>query len=748
MTKRYAIATRVSTEDQGEKGGKTSLDNQRERAEEYVARQSGEVVKVYTEDGVSGGLEYRQRPAITEMLIDAEAGVMDAVVWDKADRQGRSLVEVALIEQELGGFGVEVHTVESGHRRRDTSDQVLIEGVRDLVSESEKLRIKERMAAGRYGGSQAGKWTGGLPVLGYAIDRDKHLVVHEGEAAVVRRMYDLVAQGITARDAVVVLNKEFDRSELPRRQGGSGYSNQHVYAAIRRRAYLGEGVQRAIKPHPNSEPEAVTIPAPPIVDEELWQRANSAINGRQFHSPKRPRSQRRPYGLGNGRVRHVHENGRLLSMTGVPRNDRKWMGQQVTQRDYRCSASVSRRGRYGPNTPDRCPGFGDNSNRSRMTSIQARFVEADVLLQILERIKDPDTLARWVREQDTRAVAEVNFENLGIGTPEALLAAAEERLVDIDHERKVLNRQERKGQLSEVDADEEREGLDLEETKTLDIIARQRKALAKREAFDAVYADLISMPIGWGPGELGWETTYLTDANGEDWVEEPGWTEVAKWLADEAQSVLDRTRWDLSENAIRWVARMADIFDITVNVFDVGEAMPRIEAEGSIPLEPPQISGEANHDLQRNRLRTTRPERLPPALPDPADRPSGRPHCKEGRSTSSQSVPPRSHQPAEPRRRSPESPERSPPVVKGTTTLERSPPPAPLLPRDRPPDRQSCGCPGSAPRRRAIRSTGPIRPFHPDPFSAPIFRRCASAGAASGSRFATATAPDQTEAPT
>ena len=88
------------------------------------------------------------------------------------------------------------------------------------------------------------------------------------------------------------------------------------------------------------------------------------------------------------------------------------------------------------------------------------------------------------------------------------------------------------------------------------------------------------------------------ELDAEDWVEEPGWTEVAKWLAEEAQSVLDRTRWDLSENAIKWVARMAGIFDITINVFDVGEAMPRIEAEDSIPLEPPQISGEADHDLR------------------------------------------------------------------------------------------------------------------------------------------------------
>ena len=163
MTKRFAIATRVSTEDQGEKGGKTSLDNQWERAEEYVARQSGEVVKVYVEDGVSGGLEYQQRPAIAAMLVDAAAGEIDAVVWDKADRQGRSVVEVILIEQALGRFGVEVHIAETGQRLRDTSDQILTEGMRDVSSHSEKLRIQERMAAGRYREAKAGKWTGGMP---------------------------------------------------------------------------------------------------------------------------------------------------------------------------------------------------------------------------------------------------------------------------------------------------------------------------------------------------------------------------------------------------------------------------------------------------------------------------------------------------------------------------------------------------------------------------------------------------------
>ena len=83
----------------------------------------------------------------------------------------------------------------------------------------------------------------------------------------------------------------------------------------------------------------VVIPAPAIVDDELWQKANAAIDERKFHSPSQPRSQRRPYGLGSGRVRHIHEDGSSLSMTGAPRTDRKWNGEQVTQRDYRCTAN-------------------------------------------------------------------------------------------------------------------------------------------------------------------------------------------------------------------------------------------------------------------------------------------------------------------------------------------------------------------------------------------------------------------------
>jgi len=129
-------------------------------------------------------------------------------------------------------------------------------------------------------------------------------------------------------------------------------------------------------------------------------------------------------------------------------------------------------------------------------------VEADLLLQVLGHLKNPNTLAQWVREQDARAMREANLEDLGIGTPETVLAAARERLHEIAQEREVVNRQERKGRLSEEEADKAHEALGLEEAEAHHIVVRQQAALARRHEFVASFEELISWP-GYSLSDLG-----------------------------------------------------------------------------------------------------------------------------------------------------------------------------------------------------------------------------------------------------
>src|SRR5256712_411435 len=91
---RCAIYTRKST-DEGLDRDFNSLDNQRERAEDYIKSQHHEGWEVlsdrYDDGGFSGG--NTDRPALRRLLTDVEAGKIDCVVVYKYDRLSRSMLD-------------------------------------------------------------------------------------------------------------------------------------------------------------------------------------------------------------------------------------------------------------------------------------------------------------------------------------------------------------------------------------------------------------------------------------------------------------------------------------------------------------------------------------------------------------------------------------------------------------------------------------------------------------------------------
>ena len=95
---RCAIYTRKSTDD-GLEQDFNSLDAQRESAEAYILSQKHEqwiaLDKHYDDGGFTGA--NIDRPALRQLLLDVEAGLLDVVVVYKVDRLSRSLLDFARI---------------------------------------------------------------------------------------------------------------------------------------------------------------------------------------------------------------------------------------------------------------------------------------------------------------------------------------------------------------------------------------------------------------------------------------------------------------------------------------------------------------------------------------------------------------------------------------------------------------------------------------------------------------------------
>lgn len=191
-TVRCAIYTRKSGEE-GLEQEFNSLDAQREAGEAYITSQKAEGwicrPECYNDGGYTGGT--LDRPALGRLLADIEAGKIDCVVVYKVDRLSRSLMDFAKIMEAFDRHGVSFVSV-TQHFNTTSSMGRLTLNILLSFAQFEREIIGERIRDKKAATAVKGKWGGGIPVLGYDVDRSGNspkLVVNAEEAVQVRRLF-------------------------------------------------------------------------------------------------------------------------------------------------------------------------------------------------------------------------------------------------------------------------------------------------------------------------------------------------------------------------------------------------------------------------------------------------------------------------------------------------------------------------------------------------------------------------------
>jgi len=277
---RCAILTRTSTEE-GLSSDFNSLDAQRESGEAYIASQKHEgwvaLPTRYDDGGYSGAT--LERPAMQRLLADIEAGKVDCVVVYKLDRLSRSLLDFTKLIEIFDRHNVSFVSV-TQHFDTSTSMGRLMVNIllsfaqfeREIIGE----RIRDKVAATK----RKGKYTGGPPVLGYAVDRErKRLVVNPEEADLVVRIFtEFVQTGSTTTLAQKLNEEGYTTKSWTTKEGrhrpGKPWNKVLVYRILNNPLYIGEVTHKG--EHYPGEHE-------PIVTRRLWDQAHSILaqNGRK-----------------------------------------------------------------------------------------------------------------------------------------------------------------------------------------------------------------------------------------------------------------------------------------------------------------------------------------------------------------------------------------------------------------------------------------------------------------------------------
>jgi site-specific DNA recombinase len=292
-----AIYARKSTE-QAVADDAKSVTRQIEHARQYAARKGWTVSDhIYTDDAISGS-EFSRRPGFVRLMSALRPRApFDALIVSELSRLGREQLETGYALKQLAQAGVRIFAyLDDREILLDTpTDKFLIAAV-NFAAEIESAKAAQRVTDAMMRNARAGRVCGGQP-FGYRnrevfgpdgrrshVDRE----VHEPEAAIVRRIFQLSAEGKGQRGIAKLLNEEGVLAPRPKCGRPRSWSSSSVWTVLHNETYRGLAVwnkrkrsdpwgQRARRRRPEAEWIRTEVPHWRVVSDEQWTAAHQRV---------------------------------------------------------------------------------------------------------------------------------------------------------------------------------------------------------------------------------------------------------------------------------------------------------------------------------------------------------------------------------------------------------------------------------------------------------------------------------------
>jgi site-specific DNA recombinase len=360
---RCAIYTRKST-DENLDSDFNSLDAQREAGENYIRSQQHEgwvALSTRYDDGAYSGATL-ERPALKRLMTDVRAGSVDTIVVYKIDRLSRSLMDFTKLVGELEQFDVTLVAVTQQFNTTTSMGRLTLNILLSFAQFEREVcaeRIRDKIAAEK----RRGRYLGGVPPLGYDVDRErKLLLVNPDEAALVR----LIFRRFLQIGSVVALIKELNEkghttkswtTKKGKFRPGVPWNKNHVYRLLNNPIHIGL-ISHKDKTYPGQH-EA-------IIEKPLWDEVQASLNDGGQRARANAAKSKTPAML-KGVIRCGH-CGTSMGITYTRKNGR-------TYRYYLC-------GRANKSGYDACP----------VKSVPAGDIEKAVMMQVRRVFQAPEIL--------------------------------------------------------------------------------------------------------------------------------------------------------------------------------------------------------------------------------------------------------------------------------------------------------------------------------------------------------------------
>ena len=200
---------RLSQEDERQ-GESVSIDNQRTILRKYAEEHGFEIHDEYIDDGVSGTTF--QRPEVQRLLDDAKTGVINTIIVKDLSRFGRNYIEVGqYVDYVFPAFGIRFIAIQDNvdTENRDSGAMEMMP-IMNVFNEWHAANTSKKIRAVLKSNAKDGKYHARKAPYGYVkSDTEKKTpVVDEEAAAVVKRIFEMRASGLSPHKIADKLNEE------------------------------------------------------------------------------------------------------------------------------------------------------------------------------------------------------------------------------------------------------------------------------------------------------------------------------------------------------------------------------------------------------------------------------------------------------------------------------------------------------------------------------------------------------------
>lgn len=343
MKKRVYTLYRVSTLGQVEKD---DIPMQKEACRAFAKEQGWEIVKEFSEKGVSGFKKSaKERDQLQQIQQAAVAREFDVLLVFMFDRLGRRDDETPFIVEWFVKQGVEVWSTQEGQQRFDTHVDKLMNYIRYWQASGESVKTSIRTRTRMEQLTAEGLYTGGVAAYGYRlvkrgrINKRNHevydLEIDEKEAEVVRLIFQkYVYEGYGAKR---ICNYLYEHNIMGR--NGKNIPNVSIVRMIQNKSYTGYLINGNVE---------TACPELRIIEPDLFERAQEVRHARKREKGANPLSYS-SQALLCGIVFCAH-CGNRMSLTSSTRKRIRADGTVIREKRIRYSCN------YNVRHPGQCDG--------------------------------------------------------------------------------------------------------------------------------------------------------------------------------------------------------------------------------------------------------------------------------------------------------------------------------------------------------------------------------------------------------